>query len=115
VTSETLPHVVSLTPRAYNDLRVRAAIAAVQTARARNGNPPERGGPEGGGRGIPGLAARASGTRINTGDSEGVSVTPGPARPPRIGRPPKYRTAAEANRARQRAYRARRRGLTFSV
>ena len=99
--STAAPAAVVLTVSAYNDARVRAAIAGHQDGAGRNGNLEAC-------REIAGLANPAPGTRINSGDSRRVSVTP--ARPParRGGRPPRYASPAEGNRARQRAYRARR-------
>jgi hypothetical protein len=112
----------------YNAVRVRAALAAwadrpaapvwdaagpcdpvawgstdgiAWEARGRNGN-------GGGAREIQGPPKRLSGTRLNIGDSEGVSVTPGPGSTRRGGRPRRYASDAEGNRARQRRYRARR-------
>jgi hypothetical protein len=98
---------VTLTPQAYNDIRVRAVLTAHRAMAARNGNPPNGPGTEGGGRGIQGPATPPPATRINTGDSTRVSVTGGPASARRGGRPRQYATPAESNRARQRAYRAR--------
>jgi hypothetical protein len=100
---------ITLTVREYNDLRVRAALAAHQATTARNGNLESGSSNQGAGRGIPGRAHPAPGTRINTGDSTRVSVTGGPPFTRRGGRPRQYATPAEANRARQRAYRARHR------
>ncbi len=94
---------VSLTARAYNDLRVRAALAAHRATAPRNGNPGKGPSREGAGRGIQGPENSTSGTCINTGDSIRVSVTGRR----RGGRPRKYATPAASNRARQRAYRAR--------
>lgn len=100
-----VPSAVNLTLTAYNAALVQTAVAVhqrtgptrLQDGPARNGNPPPH-------RVIPGPANSVAGTRINTGDPQGVSVTAGP----RGGRPRRYRTVAEGNRARQRAYRARR-------
>jgi hypothetical protein len=50
----------------------------------------------------------ASGTRMNSGDSDRVSVTRRPPGPRRGGRPRKFATAALAHAAAQRAYRERR-------
>ena len=82
----------------YNEARIRAAIAGHQAGPHRNGNPPP-------GRVIPGPVPWASATRINTGDPRLVSVTPGR----QGGRPRVHTTPAAGNRARQRAYRVRRR------
>jgi hypothetical protein len=93
----------------YNDLRVQAALT---TWRERNGNPraPLGGGPArvplspyGPPQGV------ASATRMNTGDSTWVSVTPGRSGARRGGRPRVHENPAAGNRARQRTYRARRR------
>jgi hypothetical protein len=110
----TVAPVRLLSVQSYNDLLVRSVLAtrppAWMAARAAGWN----GGPRvtetgGGRRGIPGPPSPPAGTRINTGDSEGVSVTPGRG-PTRLGgRPRQYATPAESNRVRQRAYRARRR------
>jgi hypothetical protein len=94
---------IALTVSEYNAARVRAALAAHQEVAPRNGNPPPH-------REIPGPASQTPGTRQNIGDSRRVSVTPGPALARPGGRPRIYPTLAEGNRARQRAYRARRRG-----
>jgi hypothetical protein len=99
---------IALHPAEYNALRVRAAIAtrpdppgSAQERRPRNGN-------RGAWREIAGPANPAPATRMNTGDPQGVSVTPGR----QGGRPRRYASPAEGNRARQRAYRARHRGQT---
>jgi hypothetical protein len=92
---------VALTVREYNDLRVQAALRPALRVMLTPQAAPEPAAH----REIPGRAETPSGTRINTGDSEGVSVTPG--RPG--GRPRRHASTAEGNRARQRAYRARQR------
>jgi hypothetical protein len=74
-----------------------AALACV-----RNGNPGTKGY-------IAGRPKVAPHARINTGDSQRVSVTVGRVGTRRGGRPRKYESDAIANRERQRRYRARRR------
>jgi hypothetical protein len=103
---------IALTVREYNDALVQVLLSTHDhepekppgspvEGRARNGN-------RGAGRGIPGPGQSLSGTRINTGDSRRVSVTPGP-RPARLGgRPRRHASPAERNRVRQRRYRIRR-------
>jgi hypothetical protein len=100
---------VTLTVREYNDLRVRAALAAHRVTTVRNGNPESGPSNEGAWRGIPARTNPARETRINSGDSIRVSVTGGLASARRGGRPRLYATPAQSNRARQRAYRQRRR------
>jgi hypothetical protein len=99
----TVPHATVrgqlLSVAAYNEARIRSAVREL----ARNGNP-------GACREIAGRAEPAPGTHLNTGDSRWVSVTPGPRPARRGGRPRVHDTPAAGNRARQRAYRARRRG-----
>ena len=70
---------VALTVREYNDALVRAALAAHRATAPRNGNPGKGPSREGARRGIAGRENPPSGTRINTGDSIRVSVTPGRA------------------------------------
>jgi hypothetical protein len=95
---------VALTIAAYNDAVVRSALAADRRVTETRQEAPEPAARTY----IAGRAEPAPGTRINTGDPRGVSVTPGPPVTRLGGRPRRYTSSAEGNRARQRAYRARR-------
>jgi hypothetical protein len=110
-----LPSPVCLSVPAYNDARVRAAIAAHVAAAERDGKLPRPEGPVGGYRGARNAGAPAP---ENRGLAQHFSVTgePGPLAHRRRGpgRPPfpeaeRVRRARERHRARQRAYRTRRR------
>jgi hypothetical protein len=94
---------VPLSVQGYNDLQVQTALAAYRTGVTETPRRPDDARP---GISLWAPADPTPETRMDTGDPRRVSVTPGR----QGGRPRVHATAAEGNRARQRAYRARRRG-----